>query len=122
MVNLPIGQVATLYPKTGDVIGLAMVAAYLGLLGFGCISRKRKSQMPNSDQPAACQRLRLITIGLFFPKRPSDQCGHGRTQDEHRFKCKKLIGISRMPGALQSDFHGGDTGADQNIKNQLRLD
>jgi apolipoprotein N-acyltransferase len=47
MVNVPIGSVATLYPKTGDALGWAMVAAFIGLLGFGWVRRKRTSQMPS---------------------------------------------------------------------------
>jgi apolipoprotein N-acyltransferase len=39
MVNVPIGSIDTLYPKTGDAFGSAMILAFIGLLGFGWIKR-----------------------------------------------------------------------------------
>ncbi|MDJ0825950.1 MAG: nitrilase-related carbon-nitrogen hydrolase [Rhodobacter sp.] len=56
MVNVPVGSVATLYPKTGDVLGLAMVAGFFGLLAFAWIRRKperSKSDSTTTSPPDA---------------------------------------------------------------------
>ena len=40
MVDVPIGSIETLYPKTSDVNGLSMGVALFGLFGFAWIRRK----------------------------------------------------------------------------------
>ncbi len=54
MVDVPIGSIDTLYPKTGDVFGLATVIGFFGLLGF--VLMRRKPGRRESDSTATNPR------------------------------------------------------------------